>query len=110
MPVYRKSLMNVYKKFVVQMHDLSINTHHKEIMSMLNWNLEWKGFKFSKALDITMRKKRRLFEEILDAAEETEQESEEEEEEDLGSEDTETESEEESAEEMSTEEEEEEAT
>jgi hypothetical protein len=70
MPLYRKSLINIYKKYMVQMHDLSTNPYHREIMQSLNWYLQWKGFSFDRALDITIRKKRGLFEDILDAEEE----------------------------------------
>jgi hypothetical protein len=60
--------MNGYKKFLVQMHDLSKNHYHKEIMQTINWYIGKRGYKFETALEMTMRKKRRLFEEIMDGA------------------------------------------
>jgi hypothetical protein len=40
---------------------------------MVNWYVECRGYSFSGALNITLRKKRRFFEEILDAAQEPEE-------------------------------------
>jgi hypothetical protein len=40
MPLYRKSLINGYKKLMVQMHDLNTNPYHKQIMQMVNWYVE----------------------------------------------------------------------
>ena len=65
-PKYCRSLMQVYKKFLHQMHELSTNIQHNEIMNMVNWYLMYKGYDFNKAVDITLRKKRHLFEDILD--------------------------------------------
>ncbi len=72
MPKYRHSLMQIYKIFLGQMHDLSKNSQHKEIMMMVKWYMEWKGYNFEKALDITLRKKRHVFQAILDEEEEEE--------------------------------------
>jgi hypothetical protein len=104
MPLYRKSLVNIYKQFVAQSHDLDKNPYHRDIMQTLRWYIEWKGYKFDRALDITMRKKRHLFEEILDAEQELLNKSEKEQEEE--EEDTETEAEEDEEEEEEEEEEE----
>jgi hypothetical protein len=70
MPRYRKSLMQMYKTFVEQVYDFERSSRHEEIMSMICWYMEWKNYNFEKALDIALRKKRHLFEELLDEEEE----------------------------------------
>jgi len=67
-PKYRRSLMRIYKQFVQRMHALSHDSDHKEFMHALDWYMGFKGYTFEKALDITMRKKSRLFEGLLEDA------------------------------------------
>jgi hypothetical protein len=69
-PKYCRSLIQLYKKFLNQTYDLGRNSHHREIMRMVYWYKVCKGYEFDKALDITLRKKRHLFEVILDEAQE----------------------------------------
>lgn len=86
-PKYRRSFMENYKTFVKQMYALDRNSQHREIMHVLDWYMQWKGYNFEKALDITMKKKRQLFQDILE--EEDDEEEEEEEAGDIQKEDTE---------------------
>ena len=65
MPQYVKSLKNNYKQFVMQTRAMSKNSVHREISDMLAWYEENCGYSFEKAMKITLRKKRRLLEEIL---------------------------------------------
>ena len=62
--------MQMYKTFVEQVYDFERSSRHEEIMSMICWYMEWKNYNFEKALDIALRKKRHLFEELLDEEEE----------------------------------------
>jgi flagellar motor protein MotB len=76
LPKYRKSLVQMYKTFLEEMHRLSGSSHHKEVTQMLDWYMTWKGYSFEKSLDITLKKKRRLFEELLDDQEDEDTEEE----------------------------------
>ena len=67
-PKYCRSLTQLYKQFISQMHALNNDGRHKEIMKTVDWYMQCKGYEFDKAVDITMRKKRRLLENIVDEA------------------------------------------
>ena len=76
MPKYKKSLILVYKSFLEQMNVLSKNWRHKDILQMLEWYIGWKGFTFENALEITLQKKRKLFEELIEEQEDDEDDEE----------------------------------
>ncbi len=77
MPQYTKSLAATYRRFATQMHCLGNNAIHREISNMVAW-YRARGYTFDMALTKAMRKKRHLFEEVLDDFEEQREESEEE--------------------------------
>ena len=72
MPKYRSSLVNIYKTTVMQIYELDRNKQHEIIMNAVNWYMEWKNYKFDKALDTMLRKKRHVFYEIIEDEEEDE--------------------------------------
>jgi Ran GTPase-activating protein (RanGAP) involved in mRNA processing and transport len=101
-PKYLKSLVKIYKKLLVHIHALNENGTHHGIMNTIQW-YESRGYSFEKALKVTLRKKRRLLEEILDGflddSDDEEEEEEEETEEEVESEEEDREEEEDGEEE-----------
>ena len=65
-PKYRKSLVEKYRTFLEQLYDLDHNTRHKEVMQDIQWYMTWKRYSFEKALDVTLKKKRHFFDEVLE--------------------------------------------
>ncbi len=65
-PKYRKTLVEKYRKFLEQMYHLDHNTRHKDIMQDVQWYMTWRGYSFEKALNLTLRKKRHYFDELLE--------------------------------------------
>ena len=70
---YVKSLADIYKKFLTKMHAMKKNSAHKEILNMIAW-YEGRGYAFEDAIRKALRRKRHVFEEILEWAEEDEEE------------------------------------
>ena len=65
-PQYKRSLIQNYKNFLKEMYALSKSSHHKEIMQVLDWYMGWKGYTFEKAMEVTLKKKRKVFEDLIE--------------------------------------------
>lgn len=80
LPRYRKSMIQYYKDLALKMNALKRSGIHKEITRSIDWYICNKGYDFEKALDLTLRKKRMIFDELIeDGIDEEEEDSEEEE-------------------------------
>ncbi len=75
LPKYRKSLVNNYKKLVKQMSSLHKSNWHREIMQSVRHLMEYKDMEIEEALDIAMRKKRSLINQIMEELDASDNES-----------------------------------
>ena len=62
---YRKSLMNIYKEYMLHMHGLENSETHNIIMKDIDYLMDEKFYDFDEALKLALRKHRHMFDELV---------------------------------------------
>ena len=62
---YRKSLMDIYKEYMLHMHDLENSANHNKIMKDIDYLMDEKFYDFNEALKLALRKNKHLFNDLV---------------------------------------------